>query len=241
MSKTREKENSSKKRSNKNLRLRSRDAKEGHVPPPSAQGNTGLRTDRGLGLGDAAGGEPLPLARWPTPHAVCSCSRYMHYALEAGDDPDVVQSWGRKGKGRGEGHGPKTPSTPSAQDYCPKSGDGKSALPETKTTGLCWASETGQQISKPAAASAENIRRKPRKTVNHRRRHCEPTMTTNASSSNSFCGGLQELERDVKGAMVAVWLAWGVRIDAARVKHAREECWLEVVHRAEVEKVSSVI
>lgn len=52
--------------------------------------------------------------------------------------------------------------------------------------------------------------------------------------------GLSILERDVRGAMVAVWLAWGVRIDAAREELRREERWLDAVHRTEIAKVANV-
>eukprot|EP00752_Nemacystus_decipiens_P013016 g11514.t2 len=51
--------------------------------------------------------------------------------------------------------------------------------------------------------------------------------------------GLSILEKDMRGAMVAVWLAWGVRIDAAREELLQEERWLEAVHRTEIAQVRS--
>lgn len=52
-------------------------------------------------------------------------------------------------------------------------------------------------------------------------------------------GGLPVLERDVKGAMIAVWLAWGVRIDATRKQFKIEEERLDGAHRAETAKVTT--
>lgn len=50
--------------------------------------------------------------------------------------------------------------------------------------------------------------------------------------------GLPILERDMRGAMIAVWLAWGVRIDATRERFKIEEGRLVGVHRAETAKVT---
>lgn len=52
-----------------------------------------------------------------------------------------------------------------------------------------------------------------------------------------YSAGLLTLENDVKEAMIAVWLAWGVRIDAAREKLRMEEKRLRAVHRADTAKV----
>ena len=52
-------------------------------------------------------------------------------------------------------------------------------------------------------------------------------------------GGLPVLENDVREAMIAVWLAWGVRIDAVREQLGREESRLRAVHRADAAKVGA--
>lgn len=56
---------------------------------------------------------------------------------------------------------------------------------------------------------------------------------------HDLSGGLPTLESDMRGAMVAVWLAWGVRIDAAREKLRQEKRWLKAAHRAEIAKVTT--
>ncbi|CAM9561815.1 unnamed protein product, partial [Hapterophycus canaliculatus] len=57
------------------------------------------------------------------------------------------------------------------------------------------------------------------------------------AGGRDLSGGLPILEKDMRGAIVAVWLAWGVRIDATREKLRQEETWLRTAHRAEIAKL----
>lgn len=180
---------------------------------PSASGKRGE---------DSGGGRFLP-PRWPTPRSVVTCSSYKWYALEAGDD---VKNNHREPR-------------------CRKKERGRSQQPQGKTgvifeTSKCEAGESSSPEKafalqqNEAGTTGLSTHPRSRRTTAARNRSCHSPPVAACKGAG---GGLPALERDFKGAMVAVWLAWGVRIDAARALHGREIRCLEVAHLAEVGKV----
>lgn len=185
--------------------------------------------------------------RWPTPRSVCASSGYMKYAVEAGDDPDGLRGTvaataataratrirtrtrarTKTGIGRGTRTGPTTGiGTGASRGYSGEaaillSGWRRSSSPDSTATTHAVVEDGGDKFCGESGGSGGG-----------------------RGGSGYGCGGgvsdgLERLERDLRGAMVAVWLAWGVRIDAARAGRQRCQRRLEAGHRAQTAKVSA--
>ena len=180
--------------------------------------------------------------RWPTRQSVESSSGYIFYARIAGDYPEGTVEGPRKPRGQRrrrrralrrqtDGGGRQQ----ACRSQSPRKHQSKSGVPD----------EVGVEDADDKTGS-----RKEKQSSSHKRR--SPGRKAAATAENGTfratrgdgsvgcSSGLSILEGDVRGAMVAVWLAWGVRIDAAREEQRREERWLEAVHRAERAKVAYV-
>lgn len=181
--------------------------------------------------------------RWPTRQSVESSCGYIYYARIAGDYPNGVA------------RGPKTPPAHRRRRRrrrnLPGQADGEQAR------GACssqaphkrgWKNGLGHEVGKEADDTKNHDQDEQQKSSRHgHRRPGRNDLTTRDKRRGSgdfrddsgvdCSNGLSVLERDVRGAMVAVWLAWGVRIDASREQLRREERWLDAVHRTEIAKV----
>ncbi|CAM9317080.1 unnamed protein product [Ectocarpus fasciculatus] len=162
-------------------------------------------------------------SRWPTPQSVRSSSGYLFYAREAGDSPG--------------GSSPERTPIEGRNQRSPRRGRGRRwrrRQPSNRQNrGQDW----------PAHSFPQEGGATPPKTARERgSQHCfsGPNRGWNVSNSaggNNLSNGLPVLVGDIRGAMVAVWLAWGVRIDAARETLRRQERRLQAIHRAEVAKL----
>lgn len=182
-------------------------------------------------------------ARWPTRESVESSSGYIFYARKAGDYPDgTVIGSGSPGRHQRRRRRRRelrreTDREEIQQKCCsqsPHNRQFKNGLHDEVGT-----EEADDKLSCniDGGQSSSHDCRSPG-------RHA-PTTAENSGAGTirgdggaGCSNGLSILERDVRGAMVAVWLAWGVRIDAAREEQRSEERWLEAVHRTEMAKVA---
>ncbi|CAM9227149.1 unnamed protein product [Ectocarpus sp. 12 AP-2014] len=160
-------------------------------------------------------------SRWPTPQSVRSSSGYLFYACEAGDSPG--------------GSSPERASIEGKNQRSPRRGRQRRQRRRRR--------QPSNRQSREQDWLRSNQGTKARRMENTGSQQCpsDPNrgwnVPNNGGGGNNLRGGLPVLMGDIRGAMVAVWLAWGVRIDAVREKLRRQKRRLQAVHRAEVAKL----
>ncbi|CAM9230058.1 unnamed protein product [Ectocarpus sp. 13 AM-2016] len=163
-------------------------------------------------------------SRWPTPQSVRSSSGYLFYACEAGDSPG--------------GSSPERASIEGRNQRSPRRGRQRRQRRQRRRR-----RQPSNQQNREQDWPRSNRGKKSSRTDNTGSQQCpsDPNRGWNVSNNcgfgNNLRGGLPVLVGDIRGAMVAVWLAWGVRIDAVREKLRRQKRRLQAVHRAEVAKL----
>ncbi|CAM9106177.1 unnamed protein product, partial [Laminaria digitata] len=163
--------------------------------------------------------------RWPTPGSVCSSRGYKKYAVEAGDDPDGLRGTTAAVQATAAVTGTRirtrTRTRPAA-----RTGTGTGTGVGTGTT-----SRTGSRTGTTTGLGADGV-------VTHAGGGMKlPSGGGCGGGSGGVLDGMERIERDMRGAMVAVWLAWGVRIDAARARRQRDQRRLEAGHRTQTAKL----
>lgn len=200
-----------------------------------------------LDHGDRKEAEPT---RWPSRQSVESSSGYMFFARLAGDYPDGIvpglttprsRQWRRRRtRPRRQRRSLKLRRQTDEMEQRQQELRSQSSHKRAVTKG--FSDEVGKEAGGPERRNQDEEHAS--STYRAPGRDARPAERTSGSGGISGVGGvnfskaLSSLERDMKGAMVAVWLAWGVRIDAAREKLRREERWLDAVHRTERAKVA---
>ncbi|CAM9939259.1 unnamed protein product, partial [Ectocarpus sp. 8 AP-2014] len=159
-------------------------------------------------------------SRWPTPQSVRSSSGYLFFACEAGDSPG--------------GSSPERASVEGRNQRSPRRGRQRRQRRRRRQP----SNRQNREQDWPRSNQGTKVRR----TENTGSQQCpsDPNRGRNVpnnSGGNNLRSGLPVLVGDIRGAMVAVWLAWGVRIDAVREKLRRQERRLQAIHRAEVAKL----
>ncbi|CAM9912398.1 unnamed protein product, partial [Scytosiphon promiscuus] len=153
-----------------------------------------------------------PPARWPSPRSVQLSHGYIFYAYEAGD---------------------YVKKRCSDERYTKSGGWGCRGLSRRRR-------KPGPRKRQIRPASSRQKKVSVTTVVGPSRGEAGDT-TEGGGGGHDLSGGLPMMERDMRGAIVAVWLAWGVRIDAAKEKLRQEERWLKAAHRTEIKKLGRFI
>ena len=189
---------------------------------------SGLGTSRFSGSPEqGGGGDDCCRARWPTPGSVCSSPGYKKFAIEAGDDPDGLR-----------GATAAAAETVAAERLRTRIRTRTRTRTRTVTGTEGTRIGAGTGLIKGRGGTHPERDERPSRC----RRDSSPTPAAlryrDGGGGGGVPGGVERLEGDLRGAMVAVWLAWGVRIDAARARRQRDQRILEAGHRAQTAKVS---
>lgn len=163
---------------------------------------------------------PPSKSLWPTAASVRSCVRYQQYALTAGDE---IHSLARKDFGSGR----------QCHDRAELTRDRLHRRVETKK----WRTQKIVEVEcAPCTHICESNESNTRDIANTHP-ECNAIRRADIESHGSetalkhSVNGMRMLERDMRGALIAVWLAWGVRIDAVRAHREREVRRIRVSYR----------